>query len=71
MTQSNFLACVDTIIPASFVKKEKRDLSFTELSLFIGQKLVDCTWSSLFLNTMFSFDILDDKHLSLCQYSTS
>ena len=63
MTQSNFLACVDTIIPAPFVKKEKKR-SVLHWIVFIGQKLVDCTCSSLFLDTIFSFDILDAKHLS-------
>ena len=68
MTQSNFLACVDTIIPAPFVKKEKKR-PILHWIVFIGQKLVDCTCSSLFRH--FSFDILDAKHLSLCQYGTS
>ena len=52
MTQSNFLACVDTIIPAPFVKKEKKR-SILHWIVFIGQKLVDCTCSSLFRHYIF------------------
>ena len=71
-TQSNFLACADTIIPAPFVKKGKKKRPILHWIVFLYWSEIG--WLHMFKSISrhyFSFDILDAKHLSLCHYSTS